>query len=245
MRTAGEGPAGLLSGEAGSAKSRSGRALFDSLAHDDYIRVRYQCSPYYRDTALWPTIHQLTAVSGIDHSHTNDENLDRLEALLLRAGEVDKSSIAIVADLLGLQFEERYGPIDLSPPARREVTFTVLVDQVVGLSKQKPVLILFEDTHWCDPTTLELFSILIDRIDRERVMLLITSRPENKPEFPSFPHFTALALHRPGRGGVEQIVARRGGARCGQVVDFLVGGFAGSVPGLGRVRVAGFAGASC
>ena len=211
LSKAGEGQAVMLAGEAGIGKSRICRALFDSLAHDDYIRVRYQCSPYYRDTALWPTIHQLTAVSGIDHSHTNDENLDRLEALLLRAGEVDKSSIAIVADLLGLQFEERYGPIDLSPPARREVTFTVLVDQVVGLSKQKPVLILFEDTHWCDPTTLELFSILIDRIDRERVMLLITSRPENKPEFPSFPHFTALALNRLGRSGVEQIVARLGG----------------------------------
>ena len=213
LSKAGEGQVVLLAGEAGIGKSRICRALFDSLSHDDYTRVRYQCSPYYRDTALWPVIHQITAVSGIDQTDTNDKRLDRLEELLSQAGEVDKSSIAIVADLLGLQFEDRYGPIDLSPPARRAATFTVLVDQVVGLSKRKPVLMLFEDAHWSDPTTLELLSIVTDRIDRERIMLLITSRPENQPELMSYPHFTTLALNRLGRSGVEEIVARLGGGR--------------------------------
>ncbi len=211
LSKAGEGQVVMLAGEAGIGKSRICRALFDSLLQDDYIRVRYQCSPYYRDTAFWPVIHQLTAVSGIDQTDTNDKRLDRLEELLLQAGEVDKSSIAIVADLLGLQIEERYGPLDLSPPARRAATFTALVDQVVGLSKQKPVLMLFEDTHWCDPTTLELLSIVTDRIDRERIMLLITSRPENQPELLSYPHSTTLTLNRLGRSGVEKIVAHLGG----------------------------------
>jgi class 3 adenylate cyclase/ABC-type transport system involved in cytochrome c biogenesis ATPase subunit len=213
LSKAGEGQAVMLAGEAGIGKSRICRALFDSFSRDDYFRVRYQCSPYYRDTAFWPAIHQLTAASGIDQTETTAEKLDRLEDLLSQAGEVDKISVAIIADLLGLQAEERYGPIDLSPPARRAATFTALVNQVVGLSKQKPVLVLVEDAHWCDPTTLELISILTDRIDRERIMLLITSRPENQPELPAVPHFTSLTLNRLGRSGVEEIVARLGGDR--------------------------------
>ena len=211
LSKAGEGQAVMLAGEAGIGKSRICRALFDTLARDDYFRIRYQCSPYYRDTALWPVIHQLTGASGIDRTETADERLDRLEELLLRAGEVDKISLAIIADLLSLQAEERYGPIDLSPAARRAATFTALVDQPVGLSMQKPVLLLVEDAHWCDPTTLELVGIVTERIGRERIMLLITSRPENQPELPAHPNFTSLTLNRLGRSGVEEIVARLGG----------------------------------
>jgi class 3 adenylate cyclase len=213
LSKAGEGQTVMLAGEAGIGKSRICRALFDSLSYGDYIRVRYQCSPYYRDTALWPAIHQLTAASGFNQNDTNDEKLDRLEALLSQAGEVDKNSFAIIGDLLGIETVERYGPLELSPPARREAMFTALVDQVAGLSAQKPVLVLVEDAHWCDPTTLELISVIIDRIDRERVMLLITSRPDNQPEFSSYTNFTTLALNRLGRSGVEKIVARLGGGR--------------------------------
>ncbi|MFQ5564845.1 MAG: AAA family ATPase [Paracoccaceae bacterium] len=213
LSKAGEGQAVMLAGEAGIGKSRICRALFDTLRRDGYIRVRYQCSPYYRDTALWPTIHQLTAASGIDQADTNNEKLDRLEALLSLAGDVDKKTFAIFGDLLGLDTVKRYGPLDLSPQARREATFTALVDQIVGLAMQKPALVQIEDAHWCDPTTLELISRLIDRIERERIMLLITSRPENQPELPALPHFTSLTLNRLGRSGVEEIVARLGGGK--------------------------------
>jgi class 3 adenylate cyclase len=209
----GEGQAIMLVGEAGIGKSRICRALFDAVSQENYLRIRYQCSPYHRDTALWPVIHQLTAASGIDQTDTNGEKLDRLEALLAPASQLDTNIAAIIGDLLGLQVEERYGPIDLSPSARREATFRALVDQIVGIAKREPVLMLVEDAHWCDPTTLELINIVIDRIDRERIMLLVTSRPENQPVFPALPHITHLTLNRLGRSGVKEIVARLGGDR--------------------------------
>jgi tetratricopeptide (TPR) repeat protein len=111
----------------------------------------------------------------------------------------------------------------MSPAARREATFTALVDQVVGLSRHGPVLMLVEDAHWCDPTTLELMDMVIDRIDRERVLLLITSRPEGQPELPALPHFTNLTLNRLGRSGVEEIVARLGGSKLPQsAIDAII-----------------------
>jgi class 3 adenylate cyclase/tetratricopeptide (TPR) repeat protein len=213
---ASEGQAILLTGEAGIGKSRICRALFDTLSQEDYIRIRYQCSPYHRDTALWPVMHQLIAASGIEETDSNDEHLDRLEALLSQAGEIDKISLAMIADLLGIETEGRYGSVNLSPSARREATFTALVDQIVGLSQSGPVLMLVEDAHWCDPTTLELMNIAIDRIESERVMLLVTNRPESELELPALPHVTNLALNRLGRSGVEAIVARLGGAKLPQ-----------------------------
>lgn len=212
----GEGQGIILTGEAGIGKSRICRALSDKLSRDDYFRVRYQCSPYYRDTAFWPAIHQLIEASGIAQVETNDEKLDRLEELLLQAGQIDNTSFAIFGELLGLDTVKRYGPVNLSPSAKRAATFTALVDQVVGLSSQKPVLVLVEDAHWCDPTTVELINLLIDRIATERIMLLITCRHEKKPEFPSFSHFTTLALNRLGRSGVEEIVAHLGGDKLPQ-----------------------------
>ncbi|MDH3666388.1 MAG: AAA family ATPase [Paracoccaceae bacterium] len=210
---AGEGQIVLLTGEAGIGKSRVCRALFDSISRDDYVRVRFQCSPYQRDTALWPVINQMTSAAGIEPSQTNDEKLDRLEQLLRSAGEVSEQDIALIADLLGLPADMRYGPMDLPPPARRAATFSALADHAVNLSRNEPLLLLVEDSHWIDPTTLELIGILGDRTERERVMLLVTSRPENQPDLPPLPHVTSLALNRLGRAGVEEIVNRLGGGK--------------------------------
>ena len=209
----GEGQAVMLAGEAGIGKSRICRALSDSASQDGCFRVQFQCSPNYRDTALWPVIHHLTTASGIDRTDTNGEKLDRLEQLLSQSGEFDKSATAIIGDLLGLQVDERYGPIELSPAARREATFTALADHAIGLAKHKPVLMLVEDAHWCDPTTLELINIIIDRIGHARFMLLVTSRPEKQPEIPAHQHFTNITLNRLGQRGVEEIVARLGGGK--------------------------------
>jgi class 3 adenylate cyclase len=209
---AGEGQAVLLAGEAGIGKSRICRAVSDAASQDGYIQVQFQCSPNYRDTALWPVIHNLTSASGIKRTDTNHENLDRLELLLSQSGEFEKGAIAMIGDLLGLQVEERYGPIELSPAARREATFKALADHAIGLSRQKPVLMLVEDAHWCDPTTLELINIVSDRIGTEKFMLLITSRPDKQPDLPAHQHFTNITLNRLGQRGVEEIVARLGGA---------------------------------
>ena len=207
----GEGQVVVLTGEAGIGKSRVCRALFDSLARSEYTRVRMQCSPYQRDTAFWPAINQIVAASGIEPNQSNDEKLDRLEELMRRGGEIATEEFAVVADLLGLNSEARYGKLDLPPSARRAATFTALTEHAIGLSRKKPLLMLIEDVHWCDPTTMELVGIFAERIERERVMLLLTSRPEGQPTFPPLPHLTGLTLNRLGHAGVQEIVKRLGG----------------------------------
>jgi len=207
----GEGQAVVLEGEAGIGKSRISRALFDRVAEDGAIRIAYQCSPYHRDTALWPVISQLGAASEIRETDTGEEALDRLARLLAKSGEFAPRDRVLLGELLNLPAEARYGALDLSPAARRAATFAALVEQAARLSRRQPVLISLEDAHWADPTTLELAGAIIERIEAERIMLLITTRPESRPALPALPHISSLTLNRLGRAGVEEIVRRLGG----------------------------------
>jgi predicted ATPase len=205
---AGEGQAVLLVGEAGIGKSRISRALIDTVAGEPHAHIHYQCSPYHTDSALWPVTRQLTHAAGLTPSDTPDGKLDRLEALLRQAVD-DVSSVApLFASLLGLEDEARYGKLDLTPQLQRARTLEALIDQLIGLAATQPVLVLFEDVHWIDPTTLELIGQALDRIAATRVLFVLTSRPDGQPQLAAHPHVTRLTLNRLGRAGVEAIVAK-------------------------------------
>jgi predicted ATPase len=205
----GEGQGVLLVGEAGIGKSRISRALLDALADEPHFRVRYQCSPYHTDSALWPVIQQLNHAVGLSPDDPVGARLDKLEALLDRAD--GRSAAPLVADLLGLDGGARYGSLDLPPEAQRARTLEALVHQLLGLAVRQPVLLVLEDAHWIDPTTLELIEQCLDLISDARVLLLLTSRPDHQPELAAHPHVTRFTLNRLGRAGVEAIVARLGG----------------------------------
>jgi len=207
-----EGQVVTLVGEAGIGKSRICRALADALAAEEYTRISFQCSPYLRDTALWPVASHLTTASGIRAEDDDETRLDKLEALLRGTAESSPRQIAVAAALLDLPGEARFGALSASPSARRAETFGAILDYLVGLSRRRPLLLRIEDVHWIDPTTLELAEKIIDGIERERIMLLITSRPENQPHLPGHAFATAITLNRLGRRGVEEIVARLGGS---------------------------------
>jgi class 3 adenylate cyclase len=117
LAKAGEGQGVLLVGEAGIGKSRISRALLDALAEETHFRVRYQCSPYHTDSALWPAIQQLNYAAGLDAEGPVEARLDKLEALLDRSGGRDAAPL--IADLLGLDGAARYGKLDLTPPVQR------------------------------------------------------------------------------------------------------------------------------
>ncbi len=211
LANAGEGQGVLLVGEAGIGKSRISRALLDALTEDRHFRVRYQCSPYHTDSALWPVIQQLNHAAGLAANDPLEARLDKLEALLERAG--GHGAAPLIADLLGLDGGARYGPLDLTPQAQRARTLEALVQQMLGLAARQPVLVVVEDAHWIDPTTLEMIGQCLDRIEDARVLLLLTSRPDRQPALAAHPHVTRLTLNRLGRAGVEAIVARLGGKR--------------------------------
>jgi class 3 adenylate cyclase len=185
---AGEGCAVLISGEPGIGKSRIAEAIQERLGAEPHTRLRFFCSPHHQDSALYPAIAQLERAAGFRRDDTGEQRLDKLEAVLLRANN-DISEIApLLADLLSIPTGSRYPAIDLTPQKRKEKTLAALVAQVEGLSSREPVLMVFEDVHWSDPTTRESLDLLIDRVSATRALVIITFRPEFAPPWIGHSH---------------------------------------------------------
>jgi class 3 adenylate cyclase len=203
----GEGQMVLLTGEAGIGKSRIAEALVESVACEPHFLLRYQCSPYHADSALYPAIQQLTHAAGFAAGDSDDRRMDQLETLLARATDDICEAAPLVAVLTGLDGTVRYGALTLTPQQRRSRTLAVLVDQLTGLAKRRPVLWMIEDAHWIDPTTLELVELALDGIQGARVLVVITARPTFVASFGSHPVVTRLALNRLTRGAMQAIMA--------------------------------------
>jgi class 3 adenylate cyclase len=173
----GEGQVVLLSGEAGIGKSRLTAALLEDVASEPHTRLRYFCSPQHTDSAFYPIIGQMERAAGFLHDDTSQQKLDKLDALLARTSTSIQDA-ALIAELLSLPNDDRYPTLEMMPQQRRQKTLEVLTAQMDALSRQDPVLMIFEDAHWADPTSLEAFGRVVDRIRTLRVLLLVTSRPE-------------------------------------------------------------------
>jgi class 3 adenylate cyclase/predicted ATPase len=193
----GEGQVVLLSGEAGIGKSRLSAALLDRLANEPHTRLRYFCSPQRTDSALYPVIGQLERAAGFVHDDTARAKLDKLDALLAKTS-TSKQDGGLCAEMLSLKSDGRYPALDLTPEQRRQRTLEALVSQMEALARQNPVLMVFEDAHWTDPTSLEVFGRVVDRVRGLRVLLIITFRPDFDPPWVGRPYVTFLAINRLG-----------------------------------------------
>ena len=200
---AGEGQVVLLSGEAGIGKSRMTAALLERLSAEPHTRLRYFCSPQHTDSALYPIISQMER--GFAHNDTVQAKLDMLDALLAQTSTPVQDA-ALIADMLSLSNDGRYPTLELAPQQRRQKTLEALTAQMEALSRQKPVLMIFEDAHWADPTSLEAFSRAVDRIRTLGVLLIVTYRPEFEPPWIGRPHVTALTLNRLGEREIATII---------------------------------------
>jgi class 3 adenylate cyclase/predicted ATPase len=191
----GEGQVVILSGEAGIGKSRLTAALLENLAPEPHTRLRYFCSPQHTDSAFYPIIGQMERAAGLLHDDTAQQKLDKLDALLAQSSPSIQDA-ALIAEMLSLPNDGRYPALELTPQQRRQKTLEALIAQMETLSRQKPVLMIFEDAHWADPTSLEAFSRNVDRIRTLRVLLLVTFRPEFDAPWVGRPHVTALIVNR-------------------------------------------------
>ena len=205
---AGEGQAVLVVGEAGIGKSRLVRATLDMVEGEEHTVLRYQCSPYHTGTALWPVALQLASAAGLETADTEVAKVDKLLALLRKGANEADDALPLMAALLGVDVGKRYPAPDLTPLQRRTRTLAVLLGQLLGLAHQGPLLMVIEDTHWADPTTLELVGQALDRIGSASALILLTSRPDNQPSLGGHPRVNRLILNRLGRGPIEAIVAR-------------------------------------
>jgi class 3 adenylate cyclase len=195
---AGEGRVIHITGEPGIGKSRLVQALVDCLGGDRHTRVECHCSPYHTDSALHPVISHLLRAAGIEHNDKEEERLAKLEALLERSNSRLNETVPLLAPLLSIPLGDRYSPVDLSPQRRKERTLAAVIDHIATLAIEQPVLVLFEDAHWIDPTSLELLSLTIERAARLPVLLLITARPDFSPPWPTHRHVSVMALGRLG-----------------------------------------------
>jgi class 3 adenylate cyclase/predicted ATPase len=189
----GQGRVVVLTGEPGIGKSRITVALQQHLQDELYTRLRQFCSPHHQTTPLHPFIGQLERVAGFARDDTAREKLTKLEAILANAPPDD---IGIIAALLSIPNDGRYPVPELSPQKRKDRTLTALLTQLDRLAERQPVLLVFEDVHWSDPTTLELLTLTIERVQHLPVLLLVTARPEFKSPWPDYAHVTSIALGR-------------------------------------------------
>jgi class 3 adenylate cyclase/tetratricopeptide (TPR) repeat protein len=208
----GEGCVVLVSGEPGIGKSRLAQTLLDLLSSEPHTRLRSFCSPHHQDHALYPTITRLERAARFRREDNADERLDKLEAVLAQAINDLGEATPLLAALLSVPTGERYPPLDLTPQKQKERTLRALIAQVEGLAARQPVLMLFEDAQWSDPTSLELYDLIIDRVPALRVLLIITFRPEFTPPWTGRPHVNLRALNRlPPRQRAEMIAGVTGG----------------------------------
>jgi len=202
----GDGQMMLLCGEAGIGKSRIIETLRERITEDDPVSLRYQCSPYHTNSALYPIIEQLERAAQFDDEDSHEVKLEKLESLL---GPNEVASVApLFAGLLSIPVDGRYAALEMTPEWQKQKTLEVLVARVEGLSHHQPLLMIFEDVHWADPSSLELLELTMARAQRIPVLAVITFRPEFKPPWSEHTHVTTLTLNRFTRNLAMMMVSK-------------------------------------
>jgi len=209
----GEGQVVLLSGEAGIGKSRLTAALLERLSGEAHTRLRYFCSPQHTDSAFYPIIGQMERAAGLAHDDKPQVKLDKLDAVLAQT-TTSTEDAALFAEMLSLPNDGRYPALELAPEQRRQRTLEALTSQLAGLARQQPVLMIFEDAQWVDPTSLEVFGRIVDRIKTLPVLLIVTFRPEFNAPWVGQSHVTSLTLNRLGEREAAAIIARLAGNKA-------------------------------
>ena len=207
---AGNGRVVLISAEPGVGKSRLSEELSERIAAEPRTRLRYFCTPHHQDSALHPVIAQIERAAGFQHADGSVARLAKLDALLA-ATEPPMEDVALIAELLALPLTDRGPRLDLTPQRKKDKTFEALLRHAEGLARQQPVLMIFDDLHWIDPSSRELLDRTIERVANWPVLLLAMFRPEFQPPWTGQPHVTMLTLGRLDRTLTAAMIANVAG----------------------------------
>jgi len=207
----GEGQTVLLAGEAGIGKSRLTSAFLERIAGESHRRLQYFCSPQHADSALYPFIGHLERAAGQFHEDRPSAILDRFDAFLAPSA-LSPEETALLAEMLSLPNDGRYSVLGLTAPQRRQKTLEAIINHIVALTRNDPVLMIFEDAHWSDPSSQDVLKLAIQRLANHPVLLIVTFRPEFASAWTG-PNVTTIALDRLPMSDVGTMIERVAGAR--------------------------------
>jgi class 3 adenylate cyclase/predicted ATPase len=191
----GEGQLVLLSGEAGIGKSRLIAALEERVRGEHHRDLRYFCSPHHQDSALHPIVTRWERDLGFTRGDTPPEKLHKLATALTRV-ETSPEDVALIAEFLSVPVDDRYPIADLNPQRKKEKTFEALVQILANRARRQPLLMLFEDAHWADASSLELLDRTIGQLTNLPVLLVVSFRPEFRPPWVGLALASLITLRR-------------------------------------------------
>jgi class 3 adenylate cyclase/predicted ATPase len=209
----GDGQVVVLFGEPGIGKSRIVQQIYELIADDRHGHVSFQCSPYYTSTAFYPFSEQLKFALGLDRENGSAMSLPNLETAVAAAGGDAEQVTPLFAALLSVPTGERYPPLELSPQQQKDATVSALVNHLLGLAHDQPLVIALEDLHWIDPTSREVIDLLVDRVQSKPILVIVTARSEFQPSWDAHSHITTLVLNRLSRQLRATLVERVAGNR--------------------------------
>jgi predicted ATPase len=206
--TEGEGSVVVLTGEPGIGKSHITRAFHERLQSEPHATLHYFCSAHHKNSALFPFVGQIERGARFERGDSSADRLDKVAALVSETMGPDKEAVGVLAGLISLPTDERFPAPDMSPQKRKEKIFSTLLGQLGAMAARQPVLIIFEDLHWIDPTSLELLALAVERVQHLRVLLLVTARAEFTPPWPGHAHITTIPLTRLNRRNGAALIER-------------------------------------
>jgi class 3 adenylate cyclase/predicted ATPase len=210
----GEGQVVLVSGEPGIGKSRVLSALREMLESEGAKAMRFQCSPYYVNSAFWPSIDNFERALNFERDESPESKLDKLEALMVNHYQRPIADVRFVASMLSIPCDERYGELAMTPQKFKDETLRTLVDLTEAAARKQPSVMLYEDLHWADPTTLEVADLLIDRIKTIPLLIVLTHRPEFQNRWANHGHVTGLNLSKLTRAQSAAMISKVAGGKA-------------------------------
>jgi class 3 adenylate cyclase/predicted ATPase len=219
-----DGQVVLLSGIPGVGKSRLIHELKSNIQSEPHFLLNYQCSPYHSQSAFFPVIEQAELATQLTVADSDADKFSKVKAYLSGLTDDPAESASLIARLLSISIEDQSSLSTLTPQQIKNRTVDKLLEMILSQSAKRPTLCIFEDVHWIDPSTLELLELAISRIDRARILLVVSYRPEFRHTWSTRANVTLHSLTRLSRSEVTKMIKEllREGSLSQQVLDQIV-----------------------